>query len=77
MSTTYQHIATVASGDGTHVGSATASFKDLVTDVQENSANQTADVLVEDQLQAPLDVMTVRKEREVHKPNSRTELDTL
>ena len=32
---------------------ATASFKDLATVAQENSTNQTSDVLVEDQLQPP------------------------
>ena len=44
----------VAIVDGTHVGSATESFKDLVRVAQENT-NQTADVLVEDQQQPPLD----------------------
>ena len=48
----------------THVGSATASFKDLVTVVQENSTNQ--------QLQPPLDLATVSKEQIVHIPNNRT-----
>ena len=43
----------VAIVDCTHVGSATASFKDLVTVAQENS-NQTADVLVDDEFQPPL-----------------------
>ncbi len=36
---TYAIIAVV---DYTHVGSDTASFKDLETDAQENSTNQTA-----------------------------------
>ena len=36
---------------------------------QENTTNQTADVLVEDQLQPPLDMVTVDQERELHKPN--------
>ena len=40
---------------------------------RENSTNQTADVLVEDQLQPPLDLVTVSQEQELHKPNSRTE----
>ena len=35
--------------------------------------NQTTDVLVEDQLLPPLDLMTVCQERELHKPHSRTE----
>ena len=37
--------------DCTHVGSAPANLKDLVRVAQENSTNQTADILVEDQLQ--------------------------
>ena len=49
----------------------TASFKDLVKVVQENFTNQTADVLAEEQ--PPLDYVTVSQERELHKPNSRTE----
>ena len=39
---TYQHIVAIV--DYTLVGSATASFKDLVTVVQENSTNQTAEL---------------------------------
>ena len=69
------HITTpclVTIVDCTHVGSATASFKDLVRFAQENSTNQ-ADVLVEDQLQLPLDLVTVSMEREFHKPNSSPE----
>ena len=49
-----------------HVGSAIASFKDLVTVAQENTTNQTAnqttDVLVEDQLEPPLNLFTVSQE---------------
>ena len=48
----------VAIADYTHVGSASASFKKLVTVAQENSTNQT-DALVEDQQQPPLDLSTV------------------
>ena len=48
------------------VGSAIASFKELVTVAQENSTNQTADVLVEDQLQPPLDLVPVSQEQELH-----------
>ena len=58
--------------DCTHVGSAATSLKDLVTLAHVNSTNQTADVLVEDQLQPPLDMRTVSQGREIHKPNSRT-----
>ena len=47
------HVAIV---DCTHVRSASASFKDLLTVAQENSTNPTANVLVEDQLQSPLDL---------------------
>ena len=36
-----------------HVGSAATSFKNLVTVTPENPTNQTADVLVEDQLRPP------------------------
>ena len=54
----YQHILyIVAIVDCTHVGSATASFKDLVTVAQENTTNQAAAVLMEDQLQPPLDLV--------------------
>ena len=48
----------VAIVDCTHVRSATASFKDLVIVAQENSTNQTADVLVEDQPHPSLDLVT-------------------
>ena len=48
----------VAIVDCTHVGSATTSFKDLVTVAQVNSSNQIADALVEDQLQSSLDLVT-------------------
>ena len=47
---TCHHVAIV---DCTHVGSATASLKDLATVAPENCTNQTADVLVGDQLQPP------------------------
>ena len=52
--------------------SATASFKE-VTVVQEIYDNQTADVIVEDQLLTPLDLATVLQELELHKPNCRME----
>ena len=55
------------------MGSAEASVKELVTVAQENSTNQTADVLVKDQLWSPLDLITVAQERELHNPNNRTE----
>ena len=45
----------------------------LVTVAQENSTNQAADVLLENQLQTPLDLETVSQEREVLLPNSRPE----
>ena len=32
--------------------------------------NITADILIEDQLQPPLDMITVDQERELHRPNS-------
>ena len=41
---------TVAVVDCTHAGAATASFRDLVTVAQENSTNQTADILLTVQL---------------------------
>ena len=44
----------IADVDSIPVVLAAASFKDLVTVDQENSTNQTADGLVEDQLQFPL-----------------------
>ena len=48
---TNQHMPYLdAAVDCTHVGSAIGSFKDLVRVAQENSTNQTADVLLEDQL---------------------------
>ena len=59
--------------DDVYIGSASAPFNDLVTVAQENSTNQTADVLVENQLQPTLDLVTVSQEQELHKPNSRTE----
>ena len=65
----------VAIGDCAHVGSASAFFKDLVTVAQNNSTNQTSDILVENQLQPPLALVTVSKEREL-KPNSRTECES-
>ena len=46
----YQGMLCVAFVDCTLVGSATGSLKDLRTVSQENTTNQTADVLVEDQL---------------------------
>ena len=56
------------------VGSATASFKELVAVAQENSTNQAANVLLADLLQPPLDLETVYcQEQEVYKLNSRTE----
>ena len=56
----YQHIHyLLAIVDYTLVGSATASFKDLVTVTQENYTNQTADILVEDQIRPPLDLVRV------------------
>ena len=64
MSTTHKLPCLVAIADYTHVGSATASFKDLVT-IQENSPIK--------ELQPPLVLVTVSKEQEVHEPNSRTE----
>ena len=73
MDTTYQHIPyLVAIVDSTHVRSAATSFKNLLIVVQENSTNQT-DVLVDEQLQPPSDLVTVIQEQELHKPNSRTE----
>ena len=56
----YAHVGAatpclVAIVDYAHVGAATASFEDLVTVPKENSTNQTADILVEDQLQSPWD----------------------
>ena len=60
--------------DCVHVRSATASLKGLVTVALENSTNQTADILIADQLQAPLDLVIVFfQQQEIHKPNSRTE----
>ena len=58
----------------THVGSATASFNDLITVAQENSYNQTADALLEDQPQPPLDLVTVFPRVRTHKPKNRTGL---
>ena len=55
------------------LGSVIASFKDWATIVQENSTNQTVDILVEDQLQPSLDLVTVSQEQELHNPNSKTE----
>ena len=49
---------------------ATSSFKDLITVAKENTSNQTADILVEDQ---PLDLVRVSQDRELHKPMSKTE----
>ena len=74
LSTTKYHNIPyiVAIVDCTHVGPAIASFKDSCNNAQENTTNQTADVLVKDQLQSPLDSERVGQERELHKPNSRT-----
>ena len=58
--------------DCTHVGSASASFKDFMIVAKKLSTNQTADVLVENQLQPPLVLITVFQAGE-HKPNSRNE----
>ena len=55
----------VAIIDCTHAESATASFKDFVTVARENSTNQTST--------ASFGLDTVSKEREVHKPDNRTE----
>ena len=49
----------------THVRSATASFKDFVKVTQENSTNQIAGILVKEQQQPPLDLVTVFQEQEV------------
>ena len=58
---TKKHIPyPVATVDNSNVGSAIAFFKDLAT-VTQNTTNQTADVLVEDQLHS-LDLATVSKE---------------
>ena len=57
----------VAIIDCTHIGSATASFYDLVT-----LHRSTADILVEDQLWPPLDMVTVDQEWKLHNPNSWT-----
>ena len=48
------------------------SRKNLLTVTEENSTSQIADVLVEDQLQPPLYLVTVSQEQELYKPNSRT-----
>ena len=50
----------------THVGSTT-----VVTVAQVNSTNQTADVLVEYQLQPPLDLVMVCQKQNVHKLNGK------
>ena len=60
----------VAIIDSTH-GSATVSFKNLVTVGQENFTNQTADVLVEDQLQPLSGLVKGSPKRVLHNPNSR------
>ena len=60
----------VAIVDCTHVGSATVSIQGLGNIAQENSFNQTADVLVRYQVQRHLVLVTVPLKRELHKPNS-------
>ena len=45
----YAFVLLVANVDCTHVGAATASLKDLVAVARENSSNQTAVVMVENQ----------------------------
>ena len=61
---TYQHLlCIIAIVDCTNKGSAVGSFEDL-GDIQKNI---TADI---DQLQPPLDMVTVDQERELYKPNS-------
>ena len=59
-----QHVPyVVAFVNCSHVGSATASFKGLITVAQENFTNETAGVLVQDQLQpASLGWVTVSQE---------------
>ena len=69
-----QHLI-VAIVDCTHIISATASFKDLVT-VYWRTAPTTGDALVTDQLQPPMDLVTVFLQQELHKLNSRTECGT-
>ena len=66
-------LCIVAIADCTHVVSAIVYFKDLIIILQDNTTNQTADVLLEDQLKPPLDLVTGSQEREVHESNSRTE----
>ena len=59
---TYQYkLGIVAIVDCTHVGSTTASFKDLVT--LHWRTLPTADILIEDQLWPPLDMVEVDQER--------------
>ena len=68
---TYQHMLCIASiVDSTHVHHVgpkyQKSFKDLVIFYRENT---TADILIEDQLWPPLDMVTVDQERKLLKPN--------
>ena len=58
-------LCIVAIIDCTHEGYR-ISFKDLVT-LYENTTKQTADVLVEDQLRPPLDLVTFGQLQELHK----------
>ena len=66
LSTTQNQYSSyiVAIVDNPHVWLVLASF------ARENTTNQTTDVLLEDQLQPPLDLVTVVKERELHNPYS-------
>ena len=62
LSTTQKSVNTlylVVIDKCTRVGSAAASFKDLITFAQENTANLTAEVLVKDQPLPPLDLVKV------------------
>ena len=56
----------------TNVGSAIASFEDLVTLHMENTTKQTSKYFGRESAMAPLDLITVNQERELYKPNSRT-----
>ena len=60
--------------DSTYVGSATASFQGLGNSRtgELHQPNRRADASVQDQLQPPLDLVTVSQEQELHKLNSRT-----
>ena len=48
----------------THIGSATASFEDLVT---LHRRTLQPDILIEDQVLSPLDMVTIGQEQEQHK----------